>query len=272
MQDRLFGAIDLHVHGAPDVRPRKMDVMELALTAKDSGMRALLVKNHHLPTVEIANLLTSKLRFNVFGGIALNEWIGGLNPYAVEAALNLGAAEVWMPTLSSAHEREYRGYKGTGITVLDENGDLRQEVIEIIKLIAEREIILGLGHLSTKEMFQLLKMGTRLGIRRFLVNHPEINFLNLSPSIQKEFTAFPGVYFERCYVRANSAVDWDGLARVIRTVGVNSTVLATDLGQASNPDPFTGMREMLKEMTARDFTAEEIQTMVSINPGFLLKL
>ena len=271
---RLDGVIDLHAHGGPDVRPRKMTGLELARAAQQAGMRGFLFKNHHAPTVLPAALLREAVPgLEVFGGLALNHSVGGLNPAAVEAALKMGAAEIWMPTLDAAHERAFRGHPGSGITVFNERGDERGRLLdsvqEILRLIAASDCILGLGHLSFPEMLAVLRAGRELGIEKFLVNHPEIEFLNLSPSMQREL-AGPGVYFERCYVRANQAVGWDGLARVIREVGVESTVLATDLGQPDNPDPVSGMREMLQQLAARGFTRAELAVMTCRNPSRLL--
>ncbi len=268
----LAGVIDLHVHGGPDVRPRKMSGLELARAAKEAGMRGFLFKNHHVPTVLSAALLREAVpSLEIFGGLVLNESVGGLNPAAVEAALKMGAAEIWLPTLDAAHECAFRGHPGSGITVFDERGRLLDTAQEILRQIAASNCILGLGHLSFPEMLAVLQAGRRVGIKKLLVNHPEIEFLNLSASMQREL-AGPEVYFERCYVRANQAVDWDGLARVIREVGVESTVLATDLGQPDNPDPVSGMKEMLQELAARGFMRAELEVMACRNPAKLLGL
>ena len=267
----LTGVIDLHVHAGPDVRPRKMDALELARAARAAGMRAILFKNHHAPTVIAARLLELAVPgLRVFGGLALNESVGGLNPPAVEAALKMGAAEIWLPTLDAAHERRFRG-QGGGLSVLDESRQLREAVRIILQLIAEGDCILGLGHLSFDEMKAVALEARSLGVNRILVNHPEINFLNLPIAAQRELAA-PGVYFERCYVRANQAVSWDGLAQVIRAVGVESSILATDLGQPDNVDPIAGMKRMIAELSLRGFTRDELTTMTKRNPASLLGL
>jgi hypothetical protein len=48
------GSIDLHVHCAPDVRPRKMTALELARAAKLAGMRGVVLKNHETSTTALA--------------------------------------------------------------------------------------------------------------------------------------------------------------------------------------------------------------------------
>ena len=43
----LRGAIDIHVHGNPDSRPRALDGIDAARNARDRGMRAIVLKNHY---------------------------------------------------------------------------------------------------------------------------------------------------------------------------------------------------------------------------------
>ena len=80
----------------------------------------LLLKNHHAPTVMMAATLSElHPKLAVRGGIALNRSVGGLNPAAVEAALMMGAAMVWLPTQDAEHERQSLGKPGTGIRIVD---------------------------------------------------------------------------------------------------------------------------------------------------------
>jgi hypothetical protein len=113
----LKGAIDLHLHAGPDVRERKLTYLEAALQAKEAGMKAILIKSHSTITADIASLIQPLVTdISVLGGVALNYPLGGLNPEAVEAALRLGAKQIWMPTLSSANQYRYERKKG-GITI-----------------------------------------------------------------------------------------------------------------------------------------------------------
>src|SRR2546423_4061343 len=81
----LKGAIDIHVHHGPDLYPRIQDPVELAQSAKAAGFRAVCIKTHNFPTVQLA-LLTSKLvpDIDVLGSLACNFQVGGVNPMAVE--------------------------------------------------------------------------------------------------------------------------------------------------------------------------------------------
>ena len=138
--DFLGGAADLHVHSSPDVDPRRFDDLELAQEAARAGMAALLIKSHQSSTVERA-ILVSKIvpEIQVFGGLVLNDTVGGLNPAAVRLALRMGAKEIWMPTRSARNHRRACGEGNEGIEILDGDGRLIPVVDSILDLIAGSE-------------------------------------------------------------------------------------------------------------------------------------
>jgi hypothetical protein len=267
----IEGAIDLHVHAAPDTRPRKCSALELARAAQISGMRGLLLKNHDTPTTSLAATVSEAVPgMAVRGGIVLNDSVGGFNAAAVETALRMGAAEIWMPTHCAARERAFRKQPG-GLCVLDETGRVRGEVLEILKLIAASNAILGTGHLAPEEIAALVRAARNAGVRKVLVTHPEIEFIGLPLAAQCELVE-PGLWFERCFVRPGFALDWDGLAWVIRATGVERNVLATDLGQPGKPAPADGLRSMWLELRARGFSEADLRCMLVDTPARLLEL
>ena len=56
-ENHLKGIVDLHIHSAPDVRERKMDDLQLMEAAVKRGVRAVVIKSHHVPTVDRATLV-----------------------------------------------------------------------------------------------------------------------------------------------------------------------------------------------------------------------
>lgn len=268
----LNGVIDLHVHAGPDVRERKTSAIELARMAGAAGMRGFLLKNHHTSTVLAAAAVAEDFPgLVVYGGLALNEWVGGLNVAAVEAAIGMGAREIWLPTLSAENQRLQQGRQGTGITVLREDGRLKPEVCEVIRLVAEADVILGTGHLSPCEISLVVREARVVACRKIIVTHPEIRFIQLPVSIQRDLRG-PGVFFERCYSRTPLMTrSWSELAEDIRAVGVESTVLATDFGQPDNPDPVEGMAAMMDALEP-EFGGEGVDVMCRRNPALLLGL
>ena len=54
----------------------------------------------------------------ILGSVTLNDAVGGLNPFAVEAALDLGARVIWMPTISAQNHIVKHGGTASGIHLL----------------------------------------------------------------------------------------------------------------------------------------------------------
>src|SRR5579859_6238972 len=114
----LQGAYDLHVHSAPCLYPRLADDLTVTEAAQAAGLRGLVLKSHHEPTVGRAYILNQVFRrespdpLTVYGSITLNAAVGGVNPVAVEAALRTGARMVWMPTVDSQAHAAAFGHTG----------------------------------------------------------------------------------------------------------------------------------------------------------------
>ncbi len=224
MED-LTGVFDTHVHTAPDVRPRKVTAYELCVAAREAGMAGVLLKCHHASTAMVAGSLREAFPgLRVMGSIVLNRAVGGLNAEAVEAAVRMGIREVWLPTLDAENERVYRGKPGTGLTMFDEGGELRKELLEILEVVAEADVILGTGHLSAIEIEAVVRAGRERGVKKIFVTHPESNFQRLSIECQLRLRG-EGLYFERCFAREGFSASWEAMAEGIRAVGVESTIL-----------------------------------------------
>jgi hypothetical protein len=274
LPDALHGAVDLHVHSAPDVDPRRFDDLELAREAKRAGMGALLIKSHQNSTVERASLVGQVVSgIQVFGGLTLNAPVGGINPAAVAVALQLGARQIWMPTRSAANHRRFHRQDG-GIAILDEEGGLRPEVREVVRLVASTGCILSTGHVAPEEGMVLMRYAAQAGLKRLVVTHPEWPGTEYPLSTQRELASL-GVFFERCFVSTTHRCGFVPLARIaeaIAEVGAASTVLASDLGQPDTPAPVDGLRLYADMLAAEGFDRDVVRRMMVTNPASLLGL
>ena len=154
----LEGSIDIHIHSAPDVYPRLLNDVELALSAKENGMRAILVKNHYFETAGRARLASDVADFPVYGGIALNLTNGGLNKVAVSMALKMGAKQVWMPTVHADYFVRNKSHVANlateipddvqGLTLVNPDGSLKKELYDIFDLIKSADAIFSTGHVT----------------------------------------------------------------------------------------------------------------------------
>jgi Family of unknown function (DUF6282) len=104
-QSNLNGVIDFHAHSGPDGVPRAIDADDLARLAKERGMRGLVLKNHWEPTDALAYVLRKEVPgLEIYGGIALNLSVGGMNLEAVKHMIAMKGGwgrVVWFPTFDS---------------------------------------------------------------------------------------------------------------------------------------------------------------------------
>ena len=114
----LEGAVDVHVHADPELFGRIGDAVEVARRCEAAGMRALVFKAHHEGTMTRAHFANRQLTtLRAYGGLVLNDFVGGINPTAVQAALELGARIIWAPTMHSRHHEETFGRSMVPCTV-----------------------------------------------------------------------------------------------------------------------------------------------------------
>lgn len=271
----LHDLIDMHMHTAPDVRPRRLNDVEAARQAAQAGMRAVAFKSHVTCTADRASMAQELVpEVRVLGGVVLNQAVGGLNPAAVEAALGLGARIVWMPTVSARNHILYHGGASPGISLLGEDGTLQPSLFDIFDLVKGRDAILASGHVSVEEIHALVRAAREAGLRKVVVTHPEMPWVDVPAGIQEELRDL-GAYFERCYASTLPGIGAVPLARIvsdIRQVGIESTVLATDCGAATIPAPVAGMRNYLAALLAEGFSEQDMRLMAGETPARLLGL
>lgn len=287
----LQGAIDLHQHAAPSIFERVTDEVGLALEARQRGMRAVLLKAHEQDTSGRATLVRRQVGgIETFGGVVLNDAVGGLNPHAVDSSIKLGGRMVWMPTLSSRHHIGHFGGshfgssmksgktprvpEGGGLTILDPGGGLLPAVREILEMIAAADICLSTGHLSLAEIHALVKEARAAGVRKILVTHPDLSLSGI-PVAEQRALAAQGAVLEKDIIAMMPA--WQSLSLVqmvesIRAIGPEHCVLATDFGQLHHPVPPEGMRMFVQMLLEQGVAPDAIRTMAVENPARLLGL
>jgi hypothetical protein len=278
----LTGAIDLHVHGAPDVMPRLLDDLELARQAERAGMQAIVLKNHLFSTVGRAWLvdrLVSGVR--VLGGVVLNEGAtGGLNAEAVRANLALGAQVIWMPTMVSRRDRatasvearqRYSGMVGSTDVELRDS-ETAQRVRAVLREIADARAVLATGHLLPATTRALVDLAIQQGVTKILITHPDSPMVQM-PVPEQVALSRVGVYFERCaysILDDQHAVSVADISAAIRATGVERNIISSDLGQVRNPAPVEGLSIFCDALAREGFQEEELTVMIETNPRALL--
>lgn len=286
----LVDAVDLHVHPAPSPFPRNIGIRGVADMAHAAGFRAILIKSHHHSMVtDIAAVddAIGGLPIPVYSGVALNNYVGGINPYAVELSLQMGGRMVWMPTVSSeqhicVHEREeHLKFPSTSITlrktapirVMDDDGTLLPDTVEVLQLVKDADAILSTGHMSPPEITAVLRAAKKLGLRRLVVNHP--NFvIEANPAQAREWVEL-GAVVEHGLVQYDSRTtffQWnvDTMLSFINAVGVDNTIIGSDLGQKNNPFPIDSYERVLGQLLDAGVSREDVRKLVAVNTGRVL--
>jgi hypothetical protein len=273
----LNGVIDIHVHSDPDSVPRSIDAIDLARLAKTRGMRALVLKNHYEATASLAYVVRKEVPgIEIFGGIDLNRTVGGVNPAAVERMTMVKGGWgrfVWMPTFDAENQVRYSKENRPFVPV-SRNGELLHEVREVISLIAKHHLVLATGHSSAEEGLLLIREARRQGVEHIVVTHAMLAPV-LMTIRQMQEAAGLGAYIEFVYnalIGPNKSFDMPEYAKAIRAVGIGSSILSSDLGQAANPLHPDGLATFFAGLKKQGFTDEEIGRMSKVNPAKLLGL
>lgn len=286
VRNLLEGAIDVHIHSSPDIFPRIMNDIDLALMAKQEGMRAILIKSHVVITADRAEIAGQVAAFPVFGGLALNLPVGGLNLEAVEVALKMGAKEVWMPTIHSSHYIAQKDHVPTlakavkegmkGIFLLNEDGSLREELYPIFKRIAEYDVALGTGHITLQEAKRVVKEAAKTGVKKIIITHPLATFVNYTHEDMKWCLDNGAMYLEHVFNDVTRQVAFPitqkMIAEAIRAIGAKHLIMSTDSGQWLNPIPAQSMGIYIKDMLDLGISDGDVRMMVSTNPARMLGL
>jgi hypothetical protein len=287
-RELVRGAMDVHVHIAPDVVERRIDDVSLARRFEELGLAGFVLKSHYTSTAERAAVVRGVVPgVHVLGAIVLNRAVGGINPLAVELAAREGARTVWMPTVDSPNEREHLARSGPGanlpvwarleaelrdegitvepVPVLDEAGAVLPEVRTVLAVIAAHDIVLATGHVGRHEVFALVDAAVEAGVRHIVVTHPDYPAQGFSIEEQVEL-ADRGALLERCFTTPHTGkCSWETWIDGIRAVGAERTLLSTDMGQVKNPPVEDGLPLMAERLLDAGFSEDEVRTMAVTN-------
>ena len=282
------GVIDMHAHSHPDVFGRNMDDIDLATLAKARGMRGIVIKNHISETASRAALTMKAVPgIEVFGGIVLNNAVGGINPAAVEWMHRFYGSRgkvVWLPTFESdKHVKTFGKPTDKGITVAP-GGKVSPEMEAILKIIARENLLLATGHVHPEEILAVVKRGKELGVKNMLVTHGLTNVPGLTMAQAKEAVA-NGAVIEVCFLQFQAGpnaplaflthwtqINAKHVAQAIKEFGAQGLVVSSDLGQSANMVHPDGLEVAIGAMKREGISDADIDTMMRKNPARLLGL
>ena len=287
----LVGAIDPHVHSGPSIAPRAIDHLELAKQMSSARFAAVITKDHDYSGVMTAALIANhhpELCTRVYSSIVLNNVIGGFNAYAVEHTAAMGGRIVFMPTLAAENHLRWEKTSGwvhpastqkmrpaVGIPVLYDDGNVRDEVKEVLDIIAKNDMALASGHLHVSETWKVFEEAKKRGVKRLIFTHPE-EIVGASLNDVKGIAGM-GAYVEHslCMFLEGSKFKVAGpedMRKHIEAAGVSRTIMCSDLGQPGVFSPLEGFRRGVKMCLDLGYSDTEVHAMVSTNAAMAFGL
>lgn len=272
---QLEGVIDLHTHSAPDSMARPIDALDLARMARRHGMRALVMKNHYTHTGTLAYMVTQSVPgIEVYGGIALNRAVGGINPVAIEHMANttggLGRI-VWLPTFDSEHYHLTVRPNPDHVPI-SRDGELLPAVTQVLSLMADRDLALATGHSSPAESLLVIREARAAGIERIIVTHPTAPPIAMPMNMQQAAAELGALIEYPIALVLRDEVTFDEFAAQIRELGPEHVALTTDLGQLLYPVHTDGFAVFINRFREAGFSQDEVDRMTKTNPAQFLDL
>ena len=292
ISELLRGAIDMHMHVYPEFdsgHPLRYANLEHMRICRDAGMRGVVLKSHVFPTTLAADMINEAVPgFTAFGSFTMNTYTGGFDPFAVEIALNTGAKVVWLPTMTSRNDASRGNVRADIIPILshfkmenamyllDDEGNLRQEIREVIALCKDYDACLQTGHVSAPERMAVAVEAHNQGLKKIVFSHPD------SASTKGTYEEIMEMARLGCtielvvngmmpnYQRITTAA----YAKWIKDVGCEQIIIDTDYFPTF--DYLPALPEMLRLLygclLTKGVTKEEIRQIASVNPAKLLNL
>ena len=273
----LKGVVDIHAHSDPDSVSRSIDALTLTRLMAIKGFRGVVLKNHYEPTAGLAWLAGQQAPgVAIFGGVALNRPVGGINAAAVERMTLMKGGRgklVWMPTFDAENQVKY-SKENRPFVAVSKNGVLLPEVLTVLDLIAKHDLVLATGHSTPAEVRLLIEAAKGRRVKRIVVTHPIIAPVLMNAE-QMKWAAAQGAYLEfvsNAIIGTQTNMTAKDFVAAIRSAGVEQAILSSDLGQASNPIHTEGWLELFRVLEREGLTGAEISRMAKTNPAALLGL
>ncbi|WP_203074429.1 DUF6282 family protein [Falsiroseomonas ponticola] len=288
----LKGAIDCHVHCAPHLNGRSVNVFEAVRQAAAAGMKAIGIMCNFQNTSGFAALANDELGHlgcQAFGGVIMQPTAGGVTLEVAKAAIGYGygpgtgARFVSLPTHHTRYiaEREGRSPAFLETTFqVPENNVVPDVVCAIMDLCAEKDVVFDCGHVSGREAVALAEEAKKRGVTRIrthgsryttdqikaivaLGGYVELSFFILTHATQVGLT-----HVDEEKHKISSASTIQDFAPRIRAAG-DRCILSSDAGVFLLPPPVEAFREYLLLVQSEGFSDAELRRMTSTNPAAL---
>ncbi len=276
--------VDVHVHVGPEFGSCDHNAISLAQELALLNMKAVM-KNHFISTTGLASLARQTTgQSSVFGRVVLNHGVGGVNVQAIRAALSGNKDDVrnahdevrgneptvvWMPTFHSKLHLETFGHDylpewvggDTRFTssseevspceVVDGAGRVLEEVEQVLKWIADNDLVLATNPLSKDEITAVVQAAVSHGVERIIITHPFFKVTDMSVQEQQSLVDMHReltqgrqeyqIYLEYTYTgKTIDGIGFERYAEAINEIGAEYVILSSDAGQTRWPRDLAG--------------------------------
>lgn len=271
--------LDVHYHARPDSFFRRYSAHQVGCiyTENNSGV---VLKSHLGSTAAIATCLQEQ-NLAVFGSIVLNHSTGGLSLRAIKTALSeyqfpyQPRLLVHLPTiiltehktrLQRSFATDYaREFYQHPISIVEENGRLRQEIKEIIAFAEDHPIVLSSGHATKDATLRLIDAVSKTSGVNLMLNQPANPMTGFSAAELKALGKQKWLYIEQCaltyYLNYQTKEDMFSVLNEVHQV-----IYSSDLGQPDQPTITDWFIESEKWFKEANLTLEKITEITLKNP------
>jgi len=299
---KVKDAIDIHCHA----HEGQQDPYHLARRASLAEMKGLLFKSipGENPAQAVRDVQDDVNRWAEKEGVQpIRCWAGyvcGRQAAPVSAKLvsqmiDRGVVAIWLPVFNHAitlstvgtyrrvvEGNDANGWNGPlpwdkalalGHYNLDNRGNLKPEVKEIVRICADRNVALFFGHATHAEIYKLAEEVEKVSLKRAVIDHPFSPFLNVSADMMKELRK-AGILFNFTWDELSPllGVDPQIMYNTIREVGPQHFTLSSDAGEPLFPDSVEAMRLVRGYMEAFGLNQDELYTVCTRNPAKVVGL
>ena len=278
----LQGVIDMHVHSNPDIRHRAYDDFELMEAGIRVGARAIVIKTHQGTTVDRAFLCNRHNEiihqgdndFTMFGSVTMNRQMGGINPWAVESGLKLGAKVIWLPTQSARNNMLKQNQDPSDCVEVVQGGKVVPDLLTIFRLVKDYDVVLGTGHVSPEECFRVVEAARDAGVKKLVVTHPEWWMVGMSLEDQVRIVKDYDVILEHCFAQPMGGGKYKSNLpmnlEAVKACGYKNVMVSTDGGQVENPDWEIALEQYMQYLSDHGVGEDELRYMThDIQAGLL---
>ncbi len=278
----LQGVIDMHVHSNPDIRHRAYDDFELMEAGIRVGARAIVIKTHQGTTVDRAFLCNRHNEiihqgdndFTMFGSVTMNRQMGGINPWAVESGLKLGAKVIWLPTQSARNNMLKQNQDPSDCVEVVQGGKVVPELLTIFRLVKDYDVVLGTGHVSPEECFRVVEAARDAGVKKLVVTHPEWWMVGMSLEDQVRIVKDYDVILEHCFAQPMGGGKYKSNLpmnlEAVKACGYKNVMVSTDGGQVENPNWELALEQYMQYLSDHGVGEDELRYMThDIQAGLL---